>query len=164
VEKALEVLWDNQTGAFYAATKDCRQIDIWGNAYLLYIRFPLSDARRVRVRQFLRSRLGDYAWHGQIRHLLKGEYWQRLLAPIPRDRYQNGAYWATAAGWVMAALHPAVPEQAHALFVELIRDFQAGDICECVGPGYRQLPSYVVSATNPYGVARRLFGPQRHKR
>jgi hypothetical protein len=39
---------------------------------------------------------------------------------------------------------------------DLIAEFRAGDICECVNEGYRQLPSYVVSATNPLSVARKL--------
>jgi hypothetical protein len=39
---------------------------------------------------------------------------------------------------------------------DLIADFREGGVCECVNEGYRQLPSYVVSATNPLAAARRL--------
>jgi hypothetical protein len=34
--------------------------------------------------------------------------------------------------------------------------FQQHGVCECVNEGYRQLPSYVVSAANPLAAARRL--------
>lgn len=30
-----------------------------------------------------------------------GEYWDRLLIEILPEEYQNGAYWATASGWVI---------------------------------------------------------------
>jgi hypothetical protein len=91
-----------------------------------------------------------------VRHLLKGEYWQRLLAPVPPERYQNGAYWATASGWVMWALAKKDPKLTRRMWDDLIADFRSGEICECVNEGYRRLPSYVVSATNPLAAARRL--------
>jgi hypothetical protein len=44
-------------------------------------------------------------------------------------------------------------------FLELVADFQSGGICECIHPdGYRQLPSYVVSAINPLAAAEKLWG------
>ena len=45
---------------------------------------------------------------------------------------------------------------ARRMWDNLIADFRSGGICECVNEGYRQLPSYVVSATNPLAAARRL--------
>jgi hypothetical protein len=40
IEKSIVSLWDDKTGMFFAASKDCRQTDIWGNAYAVYIDFP----------------------------------------------------------------------------------------------------------------------------
>ena len=37
VERSLSLLFDPAAGAFYAATKDCHQYDIWGMAYMLYL-------------------------------------------------------------------------------------------------------------------------------
>ena len=91
-----------------------------------------------------------------MRHLFNGEYWQRLLAPVEPERYQNGAYWATASGWVIWALAARNQKLAHNVWSDLIADFRANGICECVNEGYRKLPSYVVSATNPLAAARRL--------
>ncbi|MBU6400861.1 MAG: hypothetical protein KGS61_11125, partial [Verrucomicrobia bacterium] len=67
--------------------------------------------------------------------------------------------WATAAGWVMTAVARERPTLARQMWTELIADFQAGGICECVTPDYRQLPSYVASATNPLAAARRWLLP-----
>ncbi|MDW8367157.1 MAG: hypothetical protein RMK49_15050 [Abditibacteriales bacterium] len=155
IEKNIDALWDETTGAFMAATQDCRQVDIWGNAYAIYLDFPLG-AKRERVLQFLLDNYTRYVWRGQVRHLLKGTYWQRMLTPVERERYQNGAYWATASGWVMWALAQKNPTLARQMFADLIADFQQGGVCECVNEGYRQLESYVVSATNPLAAVRRL--------
>jgi len=155
VERHLGELWDEEAGAFLAATRDCRQIDVWGNAYAVWLEFPLGS-RRARILEFLRRRRQDFVWRGQVRHLLKGEYWQRLLMPVPPDRYQNGAYWATASGWMMYALARTDAGLARQVWQDLIADFRAGGICECVHEGYRQLPSYVVSGCNPLAAARRL--------
>jgi hypothetical protein len=155
IEENLGVLWDDTAGAFLAATRDCRQVDIWGNAYAISLGIPLG-ARRSRVLTYLRDHIDQYTWRGQVRHLPKGEHWQRLLAPIEPERYQNGAYWATATGWVIEALNATDPARAKQLFRDLVADFHRAGICECVNEGYAQLESYVVSATNPFGAVRRL--------
>lgn len=155
IEKNLKRLLDEETGAFFAAAMDCRQLDIWANAYAMYLKFPLG-AKRERVLKFLVEHYDQYVWHGQVRHLLQPEHWQRMLAPIQPERYQNGAYWATASGWLMTALAEKKPALARQVFADLISDFQQGGICECVGPNYRQLESYVVSATNPLSAVRKL--------
>jgi hypothetical protein len=158
VEASIGSLWDEQTGMFFAASRDCRQTDIWGSAFAVYSDFPLG-AKKFRIVDWLASNVDRYVWHGQIRHLPAGEYWQRQLMPVEEERYQNGAYWATASGWVMGALDGKDPALAKRLFADLVADFRAGGICECVNSdGYRQLPSYVDSATNPLGAARRLWG------
>ncbi|MBI2925275.1 MAG: hypothetical protein HYY24_06170 [Verrucomicrobia bacterium] len=155
IERNLGTLWDERTGAFLAATKDCRQLDVWGNAYAIWLDFPLG-AKRARVLRWLHENRERFVWRGQVRHLLKGEHWQRLLLPVPPERYQNGAYWATASGWMLFALAKTDARLARRMWDDLIADFRSGGVCECVNEGYRQLPSYVVSATNPLAAARRL--------
>ena len=155
IERHFGTLWNEKSGAFLAATKDCRQLDIWGNAYAIWLDFPLGEKRK-HVLKFLATNYERCVWRGQVRHLLAGEHWQRLLAPVQPERYQNGAYWATASGWMMFALSQTDSRLAHQMWTDLIADFQAGGVCECVNEGYRQLPSYVVSAANPLAAARRL--------
>lgn len=158
IEVNLGELWDKEAGAFLAASIQCRQVDVWGNAYAVAIDFPLGS-RRKKVELFLADNYDNFVWRGQVRHLLNGEYWERLLTPVPKDRYQNGAYWATASGWLMQALAKRRPDLAQRTLDHLVSDFRQHGVCECVNEGYRQLESYVVSATNPLAAARRLFAP-----
>jgi dipeptidase len=156
IERSIGSLWDETTGMFLAASVDCRQTDIWGNAYAVAVGFPPAG-RRDRIVDYLVSNYDRYVWHGQVRHLPRGEYWQRQLYPVEKDRYQNGAFWGTASGWVMEAVAGRAPELALRMFHDLVEDFRAGGICECVNEGYRQLESYVDTATNPLGAAGRLW-------
>lgn len=155
IETHLARLWNETAGAFWAASQDCRQLDIWGNAYALWLDFPLGE-RRARVLDFLVRHREQFLFKGQVRHLLRGEHWQRLLLPVEPERYQNGAYWATASGWVMWALAQRAPELGREVWRALVADFQAHGVFECVHEGSRQLDRYVVSATNPLAAARRL--------
>jgi len=155
IERNIDRLWDDHTGAFFAATQDCRQLDVWGNAYAVWLDFPLGR-RRGRILKFLLDERDRFIWRGQVRHLLKGEHWQRLLAPVPPERYQNGAYWATASGWMMWALAQKDRKVARRMCEDLLADFRVNGICECISEDHRQLPSYVVSATNPLAAVRRL--------
>jgi len=98
-----------------------------------------------------------YVWRGQIRHLLKGEYWERLLTSVPPETYQNGAYWGTASGWVIYAIAQKDPMLASQIFTELVDDYRFNGVHECVNISYRKLQDYVVSATNPLGAVRRLI-------
>jgi hypothetical protein len=156
IEKSIGSLWDDKTGMFFAASRDCRQTDIWANAYAVYIDFPLGD-KKVRIVDWLVKNFDRCVWKGQVRHLLKGEYWDRQLMSVEKERYQNGAYWATPAGWVMWALNGRDPALASRMFRDLVKDFRASGICECINFGYRQLDSYVNSATNPLAAARKIW-------
>lgn len=155
VEENLDTLFDEGTGVFMAASGDCRQIDIWGNAYLLYAAFPAGDKVRRKVEAYLLNHLGSYVYSGQIRHLPAGETWEKLLVPVAPGEYQNGAYWATASGWVLFLLARRRPEAARRFLRELLADFEQG-VCECVNRGYRKLPQFVVSAVNVRGALKRL--------
>jgi hypothetical protein len=149
-------LWQAQPGALLAATEDCRQIDIWASAYALAIEFPLPAEQRQALRHFLRNNYDRYVSRGQVRHLLAGEYWDRLLLDIPEDRYQNGAYWATASGWVITALNQIDPALARRMLRELLADFKNHGVYECTHGDFRKLANYVVSATNPLGAVQSL--------
>ena len=156
IEKNIASLWDDKTGMFFAASRDCRQTDIWGNAFAVYIDFPLGD-KKDRIIDWLVNNFDRYVWKGQVRHLPKGEYWERQLMPVEKERYQNGACWATPSGWVMSVLSGRDPALATRMFRDLVEDFRTGGICECINVDYRQLDSYVNSATNPLAAARKIW-------
>ena len=154
IEQAMDRLWDPKIGAYRAATADCRQIDVWASAYAVYIGFA-QGKRKERLLAFLLTHYDDFVWRGQVRHLLRGEHWEKTLIPVAPETYQNGAYWATASGWVWDALMQVDRPLADRLLADLLEDFQQGGICECINAGYRKLPHYVVSAVNPLGALNR---------
>lgn len=151
VERCLGTLRDADTGLYYAASGDCRQIDIWGMAYMLYIGFPAGDAEKETILTFLCENYDRYMYKGQVRHLLKGEYWQKLLISIEPETYQNGAYWATATGWVLWCLAQKDFSLAADALLKVTACFKNEGSFECVNENYEKLPSMVVSATNVYG-------------
>lgn len=156
IEAAMMALYDPETKTFFAADADCRQLDVWGNAYLLYIGFPVSDAVREGILDWLCAHYDDYCYMGQIRHLPKGQYWERTLIEVAHEEYQNGAYWATATGWVMWCLYQRSPVLAKKMLAEVLSCFETEGSFECVNEGYRKLNSFVVSATNVYGGLNRI--------
>ncbi len=161
VERNIFSLYDAQSKTFYAADGDCKQLDVWGNAYLLYIGFPCPDEVRVGILDWFAAHYEDYCYMGQIRHLPKGEYWQRTLIEVKPEEYQNGAYWATATGWVMWCLEQSAPELASRMLKEVLFCFAQEGSFECVNRDYRKLNSFVVSATNVYGAVSRIYREER---
>jgi hypothetical protein len=154
IAASLERLWADEQGAFLAASADCRQVDVWGAAFALALDFPLGS-RRARLVDFLARQFERIVQRGQVRHLLEPETWRRLFIPVPAGEYQNGAYWATASGWLWTALRREHPGLAQRLLEDLCADFAANGVYECVNGEYRKLDSYVVSATNIYGAVSR---------
>lgn len=156
IESSIKYLYHSDSHAFLAATDDCAQIDIWGIAYMLYINFPCTDEIKSDILTFLKDYYDRYVLHGQIRHLLSGEYWERLLIEIPHEEYQNGAYWATASGWVIWCLAQIDEKLAARTLYDVVSYFQKEGSFECINHDYQKLSSFVVSTTNVLGAARRL--------
>lgn len=159
IERSIFKLYDPAQKGFYAATGECKQLDIWGIAYLLYIDFPAGDIREDLL-AFLRDNYHAYAYKGQIRHLLQNEYWERLLIEVPHEEYQNGAYWATASGWVIWCLAQTDGKLAAQALSDVTRSFVNDGIFECLNENYSKLDSFVVSATNVHGAYKRLVQEQ----
>lgn len=104
IEKNIVRLLDQDSGLFMAASHDCRQIDVWGNAFAVAIGFPLPVEIHYNIVNFFAERYDEVIEKGQVRHLIRGEYWQRMLIPIQEGTYQNGGYWGTPSGWVITTL------------------------------------------------------------
>jgi glycogen debranching enzyme len=156
IEQNLGVLWNKECDCFNAASMDGNRPDPFSNAYSIYAGFPLGK-RVENVMNFIRTRYDDFVYEGQVRHLLRGDYWDRTIYKIPRDEYQNGAYWAVASGWVLYALAQTEPEKAAAMISDLIDSFQARGIYECINKNYTKIENYVASVTNPVGAIKKLL-------
>lgn len=157
VENSISTLWSSQNGMFLAATQNCRQVDIWGNIYALYIGFPLEKEKQKSIENNLVKNYDRYVKWGQVRHLYDGEYWEDLLMPVEHNRYQNGAYWATPAGWLITVLSKISPDLAQRTACDVIDSFRANGIYECIYDDYKQLDSYVVSVTNILPAVKLLY-------
>jgi hypothetical protein len=160
IERNVGSLWDEKAGMFLAASVDCRQIDIWGNAYALNVEFPLGPKRERIIRNLARN-YSRIIYRGQIRHLPEPEFREKTLIPVTPGTYQNGAYWGTASGWVAFALKERKPDLAVRIAGALVPDYRRRGAFECVNVNYEKIKDYVVSVVNPLGALRGLAAEYR---
>lgn len=156
IQSAIYSLYHAEEHYFVAALGACSQIDIWGMAYMIYIDFPLHAGVEQEILHFLEDHYSEYTFQGQIRHLPKGQYWERLLIPVAHEEYQNGAYWATASGWIIWCLFKVNPSLAAETLYDAVQYLKEKGSFECVNTDYQKLPSFVVSAANIYGCIQRI--------
>ena len=149
-----EVFWDPQVGLFRAATIRCKEHDIWGSAFAVYLGVASED-QSTTIARYFRDHYSEIVQRGQIRHLPASVYWE--ACSTPRDTYQNGGYWATPTGWFVYALDRADPKLADQTVRDLVADFQAGGACEWVLGEKRQLPGYLASACLPLAGIRAMM-------
>ena len=140
------VFWDAEVGLFRAATVRCREHDIWGSAFAVYLGVA-DDKQSKAVATYFQKHYAQIVQAGQIRHLPGCVYWEQT--GCGRDTYQNGAYWATPTGWFVYTLDLIDPALANQTVIDLVRDFQSGDVCEWIFGAKRQLPGYLASAALP---------------
>ncbi len=147
------VFWDPQAGLFRAATVSCREHDIWGSAFAVYLGVADDEQAKAIATVFKRDYSG-LVQNGQIRHLPPGVFWEK---GCPRDTYQNGGYWATPAGWFVYTLDLVDPALADRTVIDLVTDFQRGGVCEWVFKEVRRLPNYLASASLPLAGIRTMI-------
>ncbi len=73
------VFWDDEVGLFRAATRCCREHDIWGSAFSVYLAVADPDQSRA-VATYFQTHYAEIVQHGQIRHLPGGVYWEQAGA------------------------------------------------------------------------------------
>lgn len=160
-ESIRNVFWDERVGLFGAATVCCREHDIWGSAFAVYL--GVADANQSQaIATYFQEHYTHIVQHGQIRHLPGGVYWER--ADCATDTYQNGAYWATPTGWFVYALDFVDPDLADRTIIDLVGDFKEGGACEWIIRDRRQLPHYLASAANPLAGIRAMLERRRSQR
>ncbi|MCC6442099.1 MAG: hypothetical protein IT210_01440 [Armatimonadetes bacterium] len=144
--QARRIFWDKSPGLFRAATVQCREPDIWGSAFAVYLGVA-SRSQAEAVARYFKEHYGEIVKRGQVRHTPGGVWWEVADA---REEYQNGAYWATPVGWFVYALDLADPSLAEKTVIDMANDFrETGDVNECVNDRYKNVPNYVVSAALP---------------
>jgi hypothetical protein len=148
-----KTFWDEKLGLFRAATEKCREPDLWGSAFAVYLGVT-TPAQSLRVAGYFKEHYGQIVQHGQLRHLPTGEYWESACA---KDTYQNGGYWATPVGWFICTLDLIDPKLADQTLVDLVRDFQRRGVTEWVHDDHTAIANYVASATMPLAGARTML-------
>lgn len=155
-EDGLRLLWDEGQGIYLAANEVCRQIDVWGNAFLVAEGIGSAE-RRDRVARWLAAHYADYTFAGQVRHLPGDQVWQSLFGNVPAGTYQNGGYWGTASGWLIKALNGVAPELARRTMAELMAYYQQNGVVEWAAPDGRKGPDlYVASIMNVWTLAQQM--------
>jgi len=154
-ERALKVLpelQDEATALYWAASQDCRQYDLWGSAYAAVLRLASKRESRM-IGEFFRDSAEMLLFCGHVRHLPRGEHWQRLLVEVPPETYQNGAYWAVPTGWVAQTVALVDPSAAHAIINDTLDVWREGEVYECISPySPPRGPGYLASAVNLLGA------------
>jgi len=153
-----KVFWDSGTGLFRAATVRCREHDIWGSAFAVYL--GVADGEQsLAIARYFKNHYSKIVQNGQIRHLPGGVYWER---GCDRDTYQNGGFWATPTGWFVYALDLVDTALANQTVIDMVHAFQETGACEWVLGTNHTLPNYLASASLPLAGIRAMI--ERRKR
>jgi len=151
IKNNIGLLWDPDSGAFYAADGRCRQYDVWGTAFVIS-RALVTPEQEERALDFLVNNYSRYVQKGQIRHVLAPETWESTFEYRPAGVYQNGGHWATPLGWLVPTLARRDPELAQKTLQDCLNDFRARGIHEWINGGVTVLPDFFNSAISVYSL------------
>ena len=154
LKHSLDQFYDEEYGLYRAASRDGNQLDLWGSAYACVLRLA-SKSRAQRIAEFFRDTPEVSIWHGHVRHLPVGQYWDRLIRPgwPEPETYQNGAFWAVPSGWVAQVMALSDQASARALIYDLTDVWRREGIFECISPYASPMnEGYVASATCVLGA------------
>lgn len=149
--RRLSDFWDPEFGMFRAASVDCRQIDLWGSVYACLIRIA-TKSQAQEVAEFFREAWDMCVYQGHLRHLVRGEYWHRLLRDVEGNTYQNGGYWAVPIGWLAQTMHLVDAELARGLIAATVEEFMQSGVHEWINSEGGQVSGYVASVANVLGA------------
>ncbi|MGB9689513.1 trehalase family glycosidase [Thermogutta sp.] len=152
------ILWDDNTGLFLAATHQCRQPDIWGSAFAVYLGVASSDQSK-KIGSYFRDHYAEIVQKGKIRHLPGGAYWE--VCKASPETYQNGGYWPVPTGWFVVALAQIDPVLAEKTLLDFAEDCHQRGFVEWANGDVVRLPKYVASATAPLPGFRQLLKMRR---
>lgn len=162
-----------EDGWLLAATGIGKQPDVWGSAFAVHLgAIRGATKREVAERLASATKRGTISWKGAVRHVpTDRDYsptsaWEKT-AGVALNRYQNGAYWHVATGWLVSALITVDRPLARSVVVKMLDHFREGDFrrgfntgapWECLHPAgdYRQNRVYMASVTLPLEVLQAL--------
>jgi len=172
LKKSIPDLFSDPRGMLKASTGKSQQPDVWSTALAVYLGVLEGDAL-IKTSQFLADSYQNktLSYKGNIRHILTSDdfnassVWE--ISNVPKNTYQNGAYWSTPTGWVVYSIAITNPDIAKKLADEYIKELRENDFrrgerfsapYECIQPsGVIQNPVYLTSVTCPYAVFKRIL-------
>lgn len=140
-----QTFWDEETGLYRGATVQCREHDVWGSAFAVFLGVA-PEERALKIASYFRDHYSELTQQGQVRGTPGGVYWEIGCA---RDVYQNGAFWGTPSGWFIDALSRIDLPLAAQMTSELIRDYRVNGVNEWIFGETRNMPQYVANAAAP---------------
>jgi hypothetical protein len=108
----LHRLWSEEEGAYFAGSKDCRQVNVWANGLAYWLSAPEQQRRIVAWFKAHREKI---FLAGYTRQIAEEGGWQRQLVSIALGNYTNGGFWSTGTGFVL----PAIADQDAGFAAEL---------------------------------------------
>ena len=157
-----------------ASTGYSSQPDVWGSALAVYLGVLDKEKNNAVCRKLTAAyHDGTIAYKGNIRHILTSDdysdstAWEKLLGPVRKNVYQNGAYWGTPTGWVVYAIAQVDFDAAKKIVTEFVDDLKENDYrkgtdfggpYECIyPPDYHANQVYLTTVTCPYAVFKQFM-------
>lgn len=148
------VFWDESVGLYRAATVKCREHDIWGSAFAVWLGVAPAG-RAKRIGSYFCANFNGLVQHGQVRHTPANVYWEQACR---RDSYQNGGFWGTPVGWFAYALERASPTHVERLYGDLLDYYAVHGFCEWSFGSTVAIPDgYLASVAQPLVGLRRIL-------
>ena len=164
IKKSIIKTFKNEDGMLFACTETSAQADVWATSLAIHFDVLRGNNRLKAAKHLLRGYIsGELSQNGNIRHILKSDdfnensSWEKSL--VPKDTYQNGAYWGTPVGWVCKAIAYVDQVAAQKLASEYIQDLREGDFrkggdfgapWECFNGNAKQNSVYLTSVAVPF--------------
>ncbi|HRP57542.1 hypothetical protein [Agriterribacter sp.] len=170
IKTALPAIFLNKDGMLLASTGKSNQPDVWATSLAIYLDI-LNGEDALNACRHLADAYGSgsLAYKGNIRHIITTEdhnaetAWQKSL--VPKNQYQNGAYWGTPTGWVASAIAKVNSAYAQQLIKEYITHLRETDYrkgasfggpFECITASGTQGPVYLTTVACPYIVLKAM--------
>jgi hypothetical protein len=164
IKKSIIKTFKNKDGMLFASTETSAQADVWATSLAIHFDVLRGNNRLKAAKHLLQGYIsGELSQNGNIRHILKSDdfnensTWEKSL--VPKDTYQNGAYWGTPVGWVCKAIAYVDQVAAQKLASEYIEDLREGDFrkggdfgapWECFNGNAKQNPVYLTTVAVPF--------------
>lgn len=130
IEDNLDRLWSEQDGAYFAGSKDCRQVDVWFNGLAYWLSSP---EKQHRIVSWYKANRDKIFLSGCTRQIAEKSGWLRELVKIPPGNYTNGGFWSTGTGFVLPAIADQDPIFAAELVQQLMDNFEQTSFAEWIG-------------------------------